>query len=456
MKKSVTIRVLCLVIAALVLGASVAYAAVSGSPYETLKNAVLDAMTARNVTVEAGGTLTVNGVVQPGSDNKTVNINGDDSTLTYTYDANGNSTGYIYNTNGLYINSNFYNSDLYTTQDGAKWYSASVNPPSPNFANQGFSSFSTFTPEDRNSSAMRFYTLALDALVGDLKNNVTMSTSGGIRHISGTLTGSQVPALAKAGLDMLVEQSGNYSSLPDHEVSFDGTTYVAESIQIDRSTGTKTVTPYTQTVRAMTPEEETAYQSGTFDYGDQNYYGFVTIDNTNYICTSQQVWGSGVTSPVTAADFAGVEPLNIPMKSLTIEYVHGNADVDKDGNLLNLKVNGTATITDILGDTKTVEINYTVTFSDIGTSNAACPIPGAEQLLTAENMKARFGSDTVSVYFTLNTDGSINADSVTTTYPGQNAATFGATTFTRTSNPDGSYDWSSVVAAPSAAPTPGE
>ena len=107
------------------------------------------------------------------------------------------------------------------------------------------------------------------------------------------------------------------------------------------------------------------------------------------------------------------------MQALAINYVHGEAEVDNDGNLLRANVNGSVTITDIFGQENSIEVTADASFTDIGTSNAECPIGGAEQLLTPDYMKNNFGNEYMSVFFTVNQDGSINADSVTTKYPGE-------------------------------------
>jgi len=99
--------------------------------------------------------------------------------------------------------------------------------------------------------------------------------------------------------------------------------------------------------------------------------------------------------------------------------VRGEAEVDSDGNLTYINISGSATMTNIFGDVSVVELRADARFSDIGTSNPVSPIPGAEQVLTPEFIKNRFGNDSLSVYFTLNDDGSINVDSITTTHPSE-------------------------------------
>jgi len=319
MKKSVKARVLALVVASLLLCGALTVAAVVGSPYETLKNAVLDALAYDNVTVEVQAVVTVNGEFYERQ--KMSSVYGSDSYLYYTFDKNGDPDGYFYQSKALNI------SRSYLGADGTQWYEGYIHRQDSDYYRT--SSFAVLTPEDRNSARLRFMELAVDALVGDLKNNITMSSSGGTRLIQGTLTESQVPELAKAGIDVLVEESGS-----------------------------------------------------------REYY------NED-------------------------DPFNMPLKSLTINHLHGEAEVDSEGNLLSVDFYAKATAVNILGETNVFECDFEVRFSGIGATEAACPVPGAKQLLTPDYMKANFGGEYGVVYFTLNEDGSINAGSVTTTYPGE-------------------------------------
>jgi len=331
MIKNVKIRVLALIIASVMLGGALMVAAIMGSPYETLKNAVLDALTYRNVTIDSKFTININGEVY--EESKSYYINGDNSALSCYFDNDGNLVTFNYTSKNFTIYPNT------TEVNGEQWYSAQLISS----YNNNYIAIDTgviggiMTPEDRDSAMMRFVEMVVDALVGNLKNNITMSTGGDIRYIQGTLTESQVPEIIKAGIDVLIEQSNNYPG------------------------------------------------------------------------------------PVTREDFDGSNPFAIPMESLTINYLHGEAEVDADGNLLSFYINATATIVNIFGETDVLELSGNVSFTDIGTSSAVCPIPGAEELLTPAYITSNFGNNYNHgiVYFTLNEDGSIDANSVTTTYPGQ-------------------------------------
>ena len=418
MKKSIRVRVLCLIVATIMLSGAVAFAAVMGSPYETLKNALLDALTSRNATQEGSFTMTVNGVVV--QEGKIHSIVGDDSLMNYSFDDDGNITGYYYFSKGLTISP--IDQIMYDGMEyGAGWYSSHVSPPHIySYVPDG--DFTLFDSDYRNSAQMRFIELLADALVGDLKNNITMTSENGIRYIRGTLTESQVPELIKAGIDMLIEQTSayNYYYGDTRDVSFDGGEYIYEHISLRQ--GEKTVETMKQKTRPMTAEELEAYYDGTYySMFSDEFWGTIYIDGVEYVALGPAECVSKYTVPVTRSDyvFSGDQDdlFSIPMKSFVINYVHGEAEVDKDGNLLNIGISATATVTNIFGEVSEIDIKASIRFSDIGTSNPVCPIPGAEQLLTTDYMSERFGGYGMAIYFTLNEDGSIDADSITTTHP---------------------------------------
>ncbi|MCL2153593.1 MAG: hypothetical protein FWH57_11675, partial [Oscillospiraceae bacterium] len=386
MKKSVSIRLICLVVALVALGGAVAFAAVMGSPYETLKKAALDAVTYRNVTAATETTITVNGMVE--NQQKSYSVSGDEASLEYHFDDEGNIIGFYYTDNRIDV------SRGYTQEDGVEWYTCNIRPARSGMLNRYGSSFAMLSPEDRDSAQMRFFELLADALVGDLKNNVTMSSRDGIRLIQGTLTESQVPELIKAGLDVVAEQSGGFYLDNDRKVSFDGTVYVYENITIYQ--GVKTVTTWKQPVRRMTTEESEALENQTFysgEYNGKSFYGFTDIDGIMYI-NSEPAQNIGQNeTPTTRADYESADPLEVPMKNIEINYVHGEAEVDADGNLLSVEVTSAVTMTDIFGAVNKIELKFAAEFSDIGTSAPVCPISGVEQLLTPEYLKTNFGDE---------------------------------------------------------------
>ena len=404
MKRSVTVRVICLIIAGVVLSGAVAFAAVLGSPYDTLKRAALTAAAYTNVTVEAQMTMSVGGVVQ--ETQKSHNINSENGSLYYSFDEFGNPASFHFNTNGL----NMSGGSIFT-EGNVDWYSAQVSPRNDLYS-RGNGVF--LNPEDLNSARVRFMELLIDAVVGDLKNNITMTSSDGIRTVRGTLTENQIPELVKAWVDMMVEQQGAHS-WQRRNVSFNGGQHVYEEVRIVQ--GTKTATVWRQPARAMTREEQRDWEDGNFFLVD--YWGVEHFDDRYYIIEGRPEMINEYSAPATRSDYSDGSPWDIPMRSLAINYVRGEADIDARGNLLSISGSAAATVTNIFGDVNEFEFETSVRFTNIGTSSPTIPIPGAEQILTPENMSARFGSERVFVYFTLNEDGSINESSLTTTFPGE-------------------------------------
>ena len=436
MKTKFSIRVICLIVALVVLGGTAAYAAVTGSPYETLKKAVLQAAAYTNVTIETEAVLKVNGVVE--EIDRTFVIIGNNATLNVSYDKDGNESGYSYVTNGLSINGG----SSFLSDDDLQWTYAYV---SPTYQNYSARSYFGITADDLNTAQMRFFELAIDALVGDLKNNVTMSSENGIRTIQGTLTGSQLPPLANAAIDMFVEQSGRHYW--DHnQIGFDGSYYVYENISITQ--GEKTVTRWREPARLMTAEEEQALFDDTLwkEYPELMHWGYRQFENDGpyYVMEGGSEIVSETKSPATRADYADRDLFDVPMSDISLNYIRGEAQIDGNGNLLYAKISGAATLTNIFGDVQEIEIDGFIRFTDIGTSNPVNPIPGAERLLTSENMDSLFNSQHVGVYFLLNDDGTIDESTMTTTHPGE-LARFGGTRY---------YSSSLSSYAPIAAPMP--
>ncbi|MCL2166525.1 MAG: hypothetical protein FWH49_04470 [Clostridiales bacterium] len=422
MKKSTKIRISCLIIASVMLIGALTLAAITGSPYEILKNALLDSLTDQNVTMERTMTMMVSGVTQKVYREHA--IIGDTSYLRYDFDANGNPISYIYETNGLRL------CPLLESTMGDErvlWYTARVDR---RHADYKPGNILLFSPEERASARTRFLALLVDILIGDLKNNVTMSSGDGIRHISGVLTENQLPEFTKAGLDMFMEdwndaldQSYRYP----RDLSFDERTgeYLYEWIDIEA--GIKTVEVWRMVLHPMTAEEEQAWDNDSFFPDTKEYRRTYSMHGKRYYITVPEECIRVYTMPAVRADYPDSDgnPLVLPWKSLMIDSVRCEADVDKNGCLLSLDANATLAGVNILLETDVIEINVNMSCRDIGTSAPVCPVPGAEQLLTSEYIKKSFSEDRRIIYFTLNTDGSINADSITAANPDRHAARIG-------------------------------
>jgi len=306
---------------------SLLVAAVNGSPYETLKNAIFDAMAYDNVTIEGQVQMTFNGEIMESE--RIHMIISETGSLEFLYNLNGDDHNgrFSYITDGLRINS-----QVYTDGSGNEWYSAWVSPwASPN----GF--MIGAMPENRDSAQFRFMELLLDIMVGDLQNHITMSTSGGVRNITGTITHNQLPEIVRLGLDVLIEENQRWS------------------------------------------------------------HNTATRDSFR-------------------------NPWEIPMRAIHFNRIHGDAQVDAAGNLLYLHGYISMSVTNIFGDVNTMEFVLDFNFLDIGTSTPQSPVPGAAELFTHEFMLENFGVNTrnnPTLHFLRNADGTINEDSITTTWPGQ-------------------------------------
>ncbi|MCL1819979.1 MAG: hypothetical protein FWG36_04900 [Oscillospiraceae bacterium] len=409
MKKSKLIRVSCLAVALVILTAALAVAALYGSPYDTLKNSIFDTLIRKDMTVEMTSTIHVNGVLL--SDNYSKNTIGSDSSVEINGRPGEDDYRFSYSSRVLSINRG------YKDKDGPQWYTAYISPGAGEYYGHSNAGLFGLSAEDRNSAQFRFYELLLDALVGDLKNNVTMSSENGIRKISGSLTDNQLPALAKAGIDLMIEQRSGYH-YSENLISFDGKTRVYESKRID-SNGMADVTRTRQTLTRIANESDY--------WRDGKFYGTWYDPNTgiDYIIEDEEVIMTDY-RPATRADYGYVndsqDPLSIPLKALKLDYVRGDAEVDNNGNLLSIDVNAAVTTTNIFDEVNSVDIRFNATFADIGTSEVLCPIPGAESVLTAANIKRILGNEyygSIAVYFTLNPNGTINMDSITTMWPGE-------------------------------------
>ena len=118
-------------------------------------------------------------------------------------------------------------------------------------------------------------------------------------------------------------------------------------------------------------------------------------------------------------DFENI--LTIPMRSLVIDRIQGEAEVDADGNLIYANILGIATIENIFGDTHVVEVSGSVRFSDIGTTvppsifTDAAPI--FEEAFQPHNNTSNDWSHWRTLYFTLDENGNVDADSFTDIWP---------------------------------------
>jgi len=220
MRKSRLVRIVCLIVAGALLTGAIAVAAVMGSPYETLKNAVFDTlMTATNFTMEAEITMTLNGVVEENV--RSVVIRGDYAEVSWSY-SDGESWGMHYTSDRISIHPTHRPGGIW--QSDPQWYSANISP-------EGWGVRGTFGgtmlplgilggagATDRSSASFRFMELLIDVFVGDLQNNLSMSMVDGNRRVTGEFTGRQMPEILRVGIDMMIENQLNWMNTDNMRV----------------------------------------------------------------------------------------------------------------------------------------------------------------------------------------------------------------------------------------------
>jgi len=439
MKKSVKVRIISLVLALTVLGGAVTAAAIMGSPYETLRTAILDAMTMRNVTADMNMSITVNGEIIHEVGLR--HIQGDNGSLSFeTISSDGivESDGFVFSNQNMEVTPFNTHGRMGTNAAEGNWYRARVFDGTYRAVNS--SPFGMLTPEDRNSSEMRFAELLIDLLVGDMRNNISMTSVNGVRRIRGSISEHQVPEIVRAGIDMVLERTHHNTVATRTEfLSASGTEVISEVISVDYRQGLTYITTWTSPVTLTTLVADESSVPGSSVPGPgmvvfESIHGFRAVEVSDH----KDVWigeifyfdgdvfvatgpseRSESNRPFIPSDFDGVHPLEIPIQSFVINRVTGEGTVDNDGNLLAFDVGGLFTATNILGQANEIEMNISLQFSDIGTSNPSNPIPGADEILSRRNLQAHLGHRTGSmmVFFTLNDDGTINEESITTMSP---------------------------------------
>jgi len=342
MKKRISTRAICLLVAAVMLVGALTVSAINGSPYENLKNAVIDALFYENFTMEGEFTLRVDGHIH--SRAWTRHYYGDESRL----ETSGNESHRLpgdtrpaHSTENTNYHTRYFRiNPVFTGGYGIQWYTVNWPWHNPNSALPQSTfpqsiGYEMFGQAGRSSNYLRLAELVVDLFVGDLKNNLTMNSQGdGITRISGAITESQLPEFVRIIIDIAIDEQLRWRD--------------------------------TQTLQRE--------------------------------------------------DF--VDVMDIPMRSITIDRVQGHADIDENGNLLNINVLGTATTETIFGDTHVIEIEGTMNFTDIGTTMPESPFAGANEIFHEHfNMLRERQMSNRQLFFTLDENGNINVDSITDQWP---------------------------------------
>jgi len=208
--------------------------AINGSPYETLKNAAFDALFLDNLTLEGEVSLTVDGQVQEQA--WIMTQIGNDSTFTRERSESPRMGWDSYHIS--YANQELRINHATITNDGTQWYSVRRMGGGHISHSPGYEMFGT---AGRNSNQLRLAELVIDLFVGDLKNNLTISSQGDdMRRVSGAITGSQLPEIVRVLIDVALDEMNRFNTREYTREDFIDS-HVLEipivSISIDRISG---------------------------------------------------------------------------------------------------------------------------------------------------------------------------------------------------------------------------
>jgi len=195
MRKKVTARVVCLVIASIVLTGVLTVSAMNGSPYVVFRNALFHALANENATVVAEITIRVNGEVH--EIEKVHYIQGYGRFLQFHHEY-GMPSDFSFDADYFTL------STVHIGGEVSEWYSAQTHRQGSRSFND---SFAIFAVEGLGPAQIRFIELLTDLVVGDLKNNIIMSSQAeGTRRVSGAIVGSQIPEIIRAFIDVSIEE----------------------------------------------------------------------------------------------------------------------------------------------------------------------------------------------------------------------------------------------------------
>jgi len=196
--KKIKARLICLIVAGVMLVGAVTVAAIEGSPYETLKNAFLNALTSENFTVKGEMTITFNGEIYEQEVFHYIHTEAGSVDLAGARGAFNDS--FRFSTEGLEIY------PVYRSSGGEQWYAARTTRTGSMRAG------GLIPAEELGSARFRFMELLVDFFVGDLKNNMFMSSNDGVRRVSGAISHNQLPEIVRVGIYMIVEESQRWHS----------------------------------------------------------------------------------------------------------------------------------------------------------------------------------------------------------------------------------------------------
>jgi len=238
MKKRISTRVICLLVAVVVLAGALTVSAINGSPYENLKNAAINALFYENVTIEAEATLWIDGETQERAwfmaqlgDESALFIDRVHSPLMNHVDEEFMPLVQEIFTTIRYETPELNISRWSVLPDGTQWWAANRSGGRFNLS----PGYDMFGPDGRNSNYLRLATLVVDLLVGDLKNNLTMSNHGDVRRITGAITESQLPEWVRIIIEIAIDEQLRWANTTRPREDYDHVLGIPmRSLTIDR------------------------------------------------------------------------------------------------------------------------------------------------------------------------------------------------------------------------------
>ena len=230
MKKKLSMRLICLLLAGSILTGAIAVSAVNGSPYEVFKNAFFDSLFFENYTLRSESFTRVNGekihhsLIFATQDSR--------SRSNIQYDIVNGRRWVHFSSDLLDVRTN-----VFSSRDG-QIYRAYISDGFVPETFIGGDDDGVFVPRSRDSNQMRLIELALDLMVGDMRNHMSMTTdSDGTRHISGEIIGNQLPEIVRLLFSMMADDEYTVATRRY------GNTAPMQRFEIDRMYGQARINP---------------------------------------------------------------------------------------------------------------------------------------------------------------------------------------------------------------------
>lgn len=397
-------RPVCLSLALVILAASMTVAALNGSPYDTLKDTAFNMLSVKNATISYDASISVNGVEHESAYG--VTAFSENASSTY----GGNADSPIDSASQANYQSKKYSLYPASTRDGvATQYRLYYNNEDMNVSDD-FSLFSGLSEYSRSDMYVRLGELALDLVVGDLKNNIAVSGYDDVKTMSMALTAQQIPELYNALLTVILAENSSYSG---NRNEYNESAMEMTETRYDTKAMTKTVTVYPYAIQYYEPE--TGEELDANDSRANQAYSWSRVDWEHPITAKSK------TTPLTAADFAGTDAIDQPFKDGVIDYAGFTVRVDKNDVLVDGRADIRVNLTTLFGETVVIEMTMNMACENVGTTDPQPPVAGIEEIFTQEfvdafraelpeNEKAYYGS--TSFLFSLNDDGTIDQSSI--------------------------------------------